>query len=226
MDLFDQRKENRSLTSIIFERVREDILNGKYANGDKIVEAKLADELGVSRTPVREALKQLELDGLVESLPNRGVVVKGITTQDIEDIYAIRLAIEAIAARWSVERMDDEEIEQLKEIYDLMEFYTFKEDVEKTFELNTKFHETMYRGTKSRYLEHVLKDFQLFIKSTRSESLKSEGRIDRALKEHKFILEAFLERNTEKAVEAVVNHIVNSRTNVSMILDEKRQKGK
>lgn len=226
MDLFDQRKENRSLTSIIFERVREDILNGKYANGDKIVEAKLADELGVSRTPVREALKQLELDGLVESLPNRGVVVKGITTQDIEDIYSIRLAIEAIAARWSVERMEDEEIEQLKEIYDLMEFYTFKEDVEKTFELNTKFHETMYRGTKSRYLEHVLKDFQLFIKSTRSESLKSEGRIDRALKEHKFILEAFLERNTEKAVEAVVNHIVNSRTNVSMILDEKRQKNK
>lgn len=224
MDLFDQRKENRSLTSIIFERVREDILNGKYANGDKIVEAKLADELGVSRTPVREALKQLELDGLVESLPNRGVVVKGITTQDIDDIYAIRLAIEAIAAKWAVERMEDDEVEQLKEIYDLMEFYTFKEDVEKTFELNTKFHETMYRGTKSRYLEHVLKDFQLFIKSTRSESLKSEGRIDRALKEHKHIVDAFKERNADKAVEAVVNHIVNSRTNVSRIMDEKKNR--
>lgn len=224
MDLFDQRKENRSLTSIIFERVREDILNGKYANGDKIVEAKLADELGVSRTPVREALKQLELDGLVESLPNRGVVVKGITTQDIDDIYAIRLAIEAIAAKWAVERMEDDEVEQLKEIYDLMEFYTFKEDVEKTFELNTKFHETMYRGTKSRYLEHVLKDFQLFIKSTRSESLKSEGRIDRALKEHKYIVDAFKERNADKAVEAVVNHIVNSRTNVSRIMDEKKNR--
>lgn len=224
MDLFDQRKENRSLTSIIFERVREDILNGKYANGDKIVEAKLADELGVSRTPVREALKQLELDGLVESLPNRGVVVKGITTQDIDDIYSIRLAIEAIAAKWAVERMDNEEVEQLKEIYDLMEFYTFKEDVEKTFELNTKFHETMYRGTKSRYLEHVLKDFQLFIKSTRSESLKSEGRIDRALKEHKHIVDAFKERNSDKAVEAVVNHIVNSRTNVNRIMDEKKNR--
>lgn len=224
MDLFDQRKENRSLTSIIFERVREDILNGKYANGDKIVEAKLADELGVSRTPVREALKQLELDGLVESLPNRGVVVKGITTQDIDDIYAIRLAIEAIAAKWAVERMEDDEVEQLKEIYDLMEFYTFKEDVEKTFELNTKFHETMYRGTKSRYLEHVLKDFQLFIKSTRSESLKSEGRIDRALKEHKHIVDAFKERNADKAVDAVVNHIVNSRTNVNRIMDEKKNR--
>jgi DNA-binding GntR family transcriptional regulator len=218
MDLFDQRKENRSLTAIIFERVREDILNGKYANGDKIVEAKLAEELGVSRTPVREALKQLELDGLVESMPNRGVIVKGITDQDIEDIYTIRLAIEAIAARWAVERMDDSEVEQLKEIYDLMEFYTFKEDVEKTFELNTKFHETMYRGTKSRYLEHVLKDFQLFIKSTRNESLKSEGRIDRALEEHKFILDSFLNRDPERAVDAIVNHIVNSRNNVSKLM--------
>ncbi len=219
MDLFDQRKENRSLTAIIFERVREDILSGKYVNGDKIVEAKLAEELGVSRTPVREALKQLELDGLVESLPNRGVIVKGITDQDIEDIYSIRLAIEAIAARWAVERMEDSEVEQLKEIYDLMEFYTFKEDVQKTFELNTKFHETMYRGTKSRYLEHVLKDFQLFIKSTRNESLKSEGRIDRALEEHKRILDAFHDRNPEQAVEAIVGHLVNSRNNVSKLIE-------
>jgi DNA-binding GntR family transcriptional regulator len=219
MDLFDQRKENRSLTAIIFERVREDILSGKYVNGDKIVEAKLAEELGVSRTPVREALKQLELDGLVESLPNRGVIVKGITDQDIEDIYSIRLAIEAIAARWAVERMEDSEVEQLKEIYDLMEFYTFKEDVQKTFELNTKFHETMYRGTKSRYLEHVLKDFQLFIKSTRNESLKSEGRIDRALEEHKRILDAFFNRDPEQAVEAIVGHLVNSRNNVSKLIE-------
>lgn len=221
MDLFDQRKENRSLTAIIFERVREDILNGKYSNGDKIVEAKLAEELGVSRTPVREALKQLELDGLVESLPNRGVVVKGITDQDIVDIYTIRLATEAIAARWAVERMDDSEIEQLKEIYDLMEFYTFKEDVEKTFELNTKFHETMYRGTKSRYLEHVLKDFQLFIKSTRNESLKSEGRIDNALEEHKRILDAFMRRDADSAVDALVNHIINSKNNVSSLMEKK-----
>ncbi len=221
MDLFDQRKENRSLTAIIFERVREDILNGKYSNGDKIVEAKLAEELGVSRTPVREALKQLELDGLVESLPNRGVIVKGITDQDIVDIYTIRLATEAIAARWAVERMDDSELEQLKEIYDLMEFYTFKEDVEKTFELNTKFHETMYRATKSRYLEHVLKDFQLFIKSTRNESLKSEGRIDRALEEHKRILDAFMRRDADSAVDALVNHIINSRNNVSSLIEKK-----
>lgn len=215
MDLFDQKKENKSLTSLIFDKIREDILNDKYKTGDKIVEAKLADELGVSRTPVREALKQLELDGLVDNIPNRGVIVKGITNQDILDIYTIRVAMEGIAARWAVERMGDEIVEELKEIYDLMEFYTFKKDVDKIFELNTKFHETIYTATKSRYLEQVLRGFQLFIKSTRNKSLKCEGRSEEALIEHKAILEGFIEHDPSKAYTATVAHIEKSRKNAT-----------
>ncbi len=213
MDLFDQKKENKSLTSIIFEKIREDILNGMYDPGEKIVEAKLADELGVSRTPVREALKQLELDGLVENIPNRGVIVKGVTAQDIKDIYTIREAIEGIAAKWSVERMSQEELDSLKEIYELMEFYTFKNDVDKIFELNTRFHELIYMATNSRFLEHVLRDFQLFIKTTRYESLKSEGRMENTLKEHKEILDAFINRDQETAVKKIIEHISHSKEN-------------
>jgi len=213
MDLFDQKKENKSLTSIIFEKIREDILNGMYDPGEKIVEAKLADELGVSRTPVREALKQLELDGLVENIPNRGVIVKGVTAQDIKDIYTIRQAIEGIAAKWSVARMSQEELDSLKEIYELMEFYTFKKDVDKIFELNTRFHELIYMATNSRFLEHVLRDFQLFIKTTRYESLKSEGRMEHTLQEHKEILDAFINRDGEKAVEKIIEHISHSKDN-------------
>lgn len=219
MDLFDQKKENKSLATMIFDKIREDIINSKYQNGEKIVEAKLAEELGVSRTPVREALKQLELDGLVESMPNRGVVVKGVTKQDIEDIYAIRYAIEAIAVKWSIERMSEEDVEKLKEIYELMEFYSFKKDVEKVFELNTKFHETIYNSTKSRYLEHVLRDFQLFIKSTRSKSLKCEGRVETALEEHRHILEAIQSKDVDKAVEAIQKHVIHSRMNVAKAND-------
>ncbi len=221
MDLFDQKKENKSLTSLIFDKIREDILNNKYTAGDKIVEAKLAEELGVSRTPVREALKQLELDGLVDNIPNRGVVVKGISNQDIHDIYSIRVAIEGIAARWAVERMDDSVIEDLKEIYDLMEFYTFKNDIDKILELDTKFHETIYSATESRYLEQVLRDFQLFIKSTRSLSLQCLGRSKDALEEHKAILEGFIEKDAEKAYEASVKHIEGSRRNAQKFNNSK-----
>lgn len=210
-NIFSGKKENKSLTSIIFDKIREDILLGKYSRGDKIVEAKLADELGVSRTPVREALKQLELDGLVDNIPNRGVIVKGISKQDIRDIFTLRLAIEGIAVRWAIERMDDEDLDKLKEIFELMEFYTFKKDVDKIAELNTQFHETIYNATKSRYLEHVLTDFQYFMKTTRYKSLSSPGRLESALGEHKKVLEAFIERDIERATEALLTHVNHSK---------------
>lgn len=215
MDLIDQKRENKSLTSIIFEKIREDILNGAYEVDGKIVEAKLAEGLGVSRTPVREALKQLELDGLVENIPNRGVIVRGISSQDVEDIYTIREAIEGIAAKWSVERISDKELDDLKEIYELMEFYTVKNDINRIFELNTRFHELIYQATKSRFLEHVLRDFQLFLKSTRYASLLVEGRLEKTLKEHKAIIDAFIERDTEKAISAVIEHVRQARANMN-----------
>lgn len=219
MDLFDQKKENKSLTSLIFEKIREDILNGRYACGDKLVEIKLADELGVSRTPVREALKQLELDGLVDNIPNRGVVVKGITKEDIDDILTIRLCIEGLVGQWAAERITDIEIKQLEEIYDLMEFYSSKKDVDKLFELNTKFHETLYHIAKSRYLEGILNDFQLFIKSARNSSLKVEGRMECALDEHKNIVNALREHDVERTKEALIKHITNSNNNIKSLVN-------
>jgi len=213
MDILNDRKDNKSLTSIIFNKIRDDILSGKYKRGEKIVEAKLAEDFGVSRTPVREALKQLELDGLVDNIPNRGVIVKGVLKQDIIDIFTIRLAIEPIAIEWAIERMCEEDIEKLREIYELMEFFTFKKDVEKISELNTKFHETIYKSTKSRYLEHVLTDYQYFMKNMRYKSLRAPGRLESALEEHKEILESLIEKNVERGKAAIIKHVSNSLKN-------------
>jgi len=224
MDLFDQKKENKSLTSLIFEKIREDILNGRYATGDKLVEIKLADELGVSRTPVREALKQLELDGLVDNIPNRGVVVKGISKEDIDDILTIRLSIEGLVGQWAAERVTDQEIRELEEIYDLMEFYVTKGDVDKLFELNTKFHETLYHITKSRYLESVLNDFQLFIKTARNNSLRSEGRLKDTIEEHRIIVEAIKNHDVEATRNALIVHISNSNENIKKLVKIEEEK--
>lgn len=212
-NIFNEKKGSKSLTSMIFEKIREDILVGEYISGEKIVEAKLAEEFGVSRTPVREALKQLELDGLVDNIPNRGVIVKGISKQDIDDIFAIRIAIEGIAAKWAIERMEESDLEKMKEIFELMEFYTFKKDVDKIAELNTKFHEIIYNATKSRYLEHVLTDFQFFMKTTRYKSLSSPGRMESTLEEHREVLDAFMHKDIDRAVKAILEHISNSREN-------------
>ncbi len=212
-DLFNDDNTGLSLTTKIFNILREDILNGRYKEGEKLVEIKLAEELGVSRTPVREALKQLELDGIVGNIPNRGVTVLGISKQDIEDIYEIRTAIEGIATRWAVERITNEELRTLKEIFELMEFYTSKQDIEKFGELNTKFHETIYCATKSRYLEQVLKDFQYYMKKMRRKSLQVKGRIQKSLNEHKAILDAFIARDQDAAEKALAIHVSNSKKN-------------
>ena len=101
---FDTR-DSISLTTKVFRYLRDGIIEGRYQSGDYLVETKLAEELGVSRTPIREALKQLELEDLAESIPNRGVRVKGISQEDIDDIYTIRHHLEGLAAYWAAQRI-------------------------------------------------------------------------------------------------------------------------
>lgn len=120
-----------SLTDEIADIVRERILKGEYEIGEKIKENQIATELRVSRTPIREAFKLLENEGLIDYIPNRGCFAKGFTKQDVEDIYAVREALEEMAVRWAVARITEDEIKEMEEQCDLMEFYTRKKDKKK-----------------------------------------------------------------------------------------------
>lgn len=200
-----------SLSSLLFYKIREDILNGKFATGQKITEQKLCQEYNVSRTPVREAFKQLELEGLIENIPNRGAFVLGFTEQDIEDIYELRKAYEIIAIRWAIERITEDEMHELQEAYDLMEFYTIKKEAERMLSINTRFHEIIYKSTHSRFLEQILRSYQFYIKKTREVALQDEGKMNNVISEHKIILEAFKEKNIESGTKAIIMHLDNSR---------------
>ena len=114
--------QDHSLSGRVFQKIREDILNGKYKENDELRENTIGKELGVSRTPVREALRQLELEGLVTIIPNRGAYVTGISQKDIWDIYMIRSHLEGLCARWATEHITDEQMEKLEEILMLSEF--------------------------------------------------------------------------------------------------------
>lgn len=137
-----------SLTDEIADIVRERILKGEYEIGEKIKENQIASELRVSRTPIREAFKLLENEGLIDYIPNRGCFAKGFTKQDVEDIYAVREALEEMAVRWAVARISENEIDEMEEQCDLMEFYTRKKDKKKVMEMNTSFHEVIYASAK------------------------------------------------------------------------------
>ncbi|KMT22695.1 GntR family transcriptional regulator [Clostridium cylindrosporum] len=214
MKEFSSNDDKYSLRGRVYNRVRESILDGTYKSGENLIEMRLAQELNVSRTPVREAIRQLELEGLVESIPNKGVIVKGITQKDMKDIYKIRLLLEGLAAKWSVNEISDESIKELQETFELMEFYTNKGDIENIERLNTKFHQIIYESTKSNVLLHILKDFQVYVKLARHESLAIPGRMKESLKEHSEILDAIKNRDYVQAERYLTNHVENSSKNV------------
>ncbi len=213
-DLTKEVSDKYSLQGRVFHKIREDILNGKYKSGDSIKEVVVSKELGVSRTPVREALKQLELEGLVISIPNKGTVVAGITEQDIIDIYAIRSLIEGLAARWAAIRISEEQLKQLEEIIELTEFYASKHNVEHLHELDTQFHEIIYEASNSKPLKHILSDFHIYVQRARMESIAIPGRDLKSAQEHKAILKALKGRNPEEAEKLTNQHVKNVAENM------------
>ena len=148
-----------SLREKVFLQLEEDIISGMYKAGEKLTESMLSQKLQVSRTPVREAIRQLELEGLVESIPNKAIIVTGVTREDIEDIYEIRIAIEGLAARRAAQNITEEELERLKEITDLQEFYTMKQDMKQLVKTDGDFHETTFRAAGSKTLKNILSTF-------------------------------------------------------------------
>ncbi|MCR4434657.1 MAG: GntR family transcriptional regulator [Clostridiales bacterium] len=209
----EESGNNSSLRARVFNQLQNDILNGKYQYGESLIETKLCDELGVSRTPIREAIRQLELEGLVMSIPNKGTIVKGITSKDIEDIWTIRMMIEGLAARWATEKMTPEELEELKEAVELEEFYTQKNGVEQLLKFDSRFHEIMYRASKSNPLMQTLSAFHHYIRRARSASLCSPGRARKVLEEHKAILQAMMEGDADKAEKLTIEHVRNASLN-------------
>ena len=200
--------ENYSLRGQVFHVIREDILKGRYKENDELREATLGKELGVSRTPVREALRQLELEGLVKIIPNRGAFVTGITEKDVCDIYMIRSVLEGLCVQMAAEHMTKERIDELEEVLVLAEYYLEKGNMEQLTELDGKFHQILYTASGSRILDHVLSDFHKYVQLARRNSVKTESRAQKSLEEHREILEALKENDAEKAERLANTHIL------------------
>lgn len=200
-----------NLSNSLFHQLRTDILQGKLKPGEKLTEQRVCQEYVVSRTPVREAFQKLENDGLIETIPNRGAFVVGVTDRDIADMYELRKAYEAIAVRWAIERITDEEFEQLKEAYEFMEFYTMKKDIEKMLNINMQFHQLIYNAAHNRMLLHTLTNFQVYTKQRRGSKTYADNYLEEVLSEHHEIFQAFVDRDPDAASDAVTRHLENAK---------------
>lgn len=203
-----------SLRGKVFHKLREDILNGKYKQNEELREAAVGEELGVSRTPVREAFRQLELEGLIQMVPNKGAYVTGITLKDVQDIYMIRSLLEGLCAKWATEHITEEQLSEMEENIYLTEFHQKKGHMEQFAALDNRFHEIMYEACNSKILEHTLKDFHQYVYRVRKKTLANGTRGEASCREHKEIMEAIKEKDAKKAQMLANKHMINAYENM------------
>lgn len=209
-----------SLSAKVFEELEDGILSGQIPSGESLIELKLSSEMGVSRTPVREAIRMLEQKGLVQIIPNKGAVVLGISEKDLKDIYTIRMYIEGLASRWAAENINEEQMRELTEIVDLQEFYNIKQANGKINDLDSRFHEKIYEISGSRTLQHTLSDLHHMIQRYRKLSFSTQGRAQKAIQEHREILDAICRHDEGEAERLTIQHIANARENLLHIIKE------
>lgn len=203
-----------SLRGRVFHKLREDILSGKYEEHEELKEVAIGEELGVSRTPVREAFRQLELEGLIQIIPNKGAYVTGITEKDVKDIYMIRSMLEGLCARLATEHITKEQLEELEENIYLAKFHADKGHLEQLAELDNRFHEVLYEACDSKMLEHQLKDFHQYVWRVRKKTLSSANRGPKSNEEHEGILEAIKAGDAKLAEQLANKHMINAYENM------------
>lgn len=202
-----------SIADQVFDELERDILSGAYERGEILTEIKLSERMGVSRTPIREALRRLAQERIIE-LTTKGIKVIGINQGDIADICEIRLRLEGLAARWAAERATDEEILELKKHLELQEFYTSKGDAESLKNTDTQFHQTIYALCGSPTMRDTLEPLHRKLLKYRRVSYTSTNRAQHSLDEHRAIFEAIANHDGDQAEKLTLLHVQNARDSI------------
>ena len=207
-----------SLADCVFDKLENDILSGKYAYGEVLTEARLSEELGVSRTPIREAIRRLEQEHILEDT-SRGLVVVGISREDMLDIYEIRHQLEGMAARRAAASITPETLVDMKEVLDLQRFYIESEkepgeNSDQIKNLDSRFHELLYTSCGSLTLQNVLVPLHRKAQKYRRASVEKRSRAEASVREHRAIYEAIAAGNAQEAEQQMIRHIENARKSI------------
>ncbi len=214
-----QGNTNRSRADDVSNHIREAIRTGRYAPGERIRETEVASWLGVSRTPVREALRRLESEGLLGFESWRGVVVAKLDRQQVSELYAMREVLEGAAARLAARHIDDAEIEVLSMLLDRADAAANAPD--KLAAVNRQFHETIYAAAHNRYLLQTLEQLRNALALLRGTTFAVPGRAGVAAQEHRQIVEEIRNRDPDRAEEAARSHIAAAhRARLRLMIEE------
>lgn len=209
------------LRDVVFRTLRQAILRGELKPGERLMEIKLANKLGVSRTPIREAIRKLELEGLVIMIPRKGAEVADITEKSLTDVLEVRRALEELSARLACDRITEEEIQELINAADTFRKTLKSKDITVIAEADVHFHDVIYTATKNQKLIQLLNNLHEQMYRYRIEYLKNKEVYPQLLKEHEEIITHIRKREKENAVQIVCRHIDNQ---VDAVMDKIRMK--
>jgi DNA-binding GntR family transcriptional regulator len=202
----------KPLRELVLEAIREAIKNGTLQPRERLMEIQLADDLGVSRTPVREALRKLEQEGFIVMVPRKGAYVSDLSMKDVADVFEIRAALDGLAGGLAAERITEDELDLMERMLVEKGEAINQHDIDKLVEADTRFHEAMYMASRNERLSNIISNLREQIQRFRLTSLSVPGRSEDSLKEHRQILEAIQARDIQLARQLAQEHIENAET--------------
>ena len=209
------------LRDVVFNTLRQAILRGELKPGERLMEIQLANKLGVSRTPIREAIRKLELEGLVLMIPRKGAEVAEITEKNMLDLLEVRRALEELAVKLACERITEEEIQELKDAADAFQKILSAKDITKIAEADEAFHDVIFKSTGNDRLIQLLNSLREQMYRYRLEYLKREEYHPQLLEEHQQIIDRITRKDQSEAAELIDRHIGNQ---VDVMLEMIRHK--
>ena len=209
------------LREVVFETLRDAIRKGILKPGERLMEIHLAEQLGVSRTPVREAIRKLELEGYVIMMPRRGTYVSNLSIKDINEVFEIRTSLDSLASGLAAERITDDELEQLQRLLVIIGEAIKERDMDKIVEADTKFHDLLYQASRNNRLVGIIHNLREQLTSFRAKSMAYPGRLEETLEEHRRIVDTIAQGNVEAAQKASEYHMERSEHTLLLSMEDK-----
>ena len=226
MNEFAKENENEylPLRDVVFNTLRRSILTGELKPGERLMEIHLADKLGVSRTPIREAIRKLEMEGLVTMIPRRGAEVAQITEKNLKDVLEVRRALDALAVELACDRITEEELEQLKAACDTFEAATRKGNINELARADVHLHDIILMASGNERLVQMISNLSQQMYRYRLEYVKDESSYEQLIREHRVIYEAIRDRDKETGAKRMKLHIDNQEKAVMRMITERKRK--
>lgn len=209
-----QLENYKPLRELVFEHIKHAIITGELKPGERLMEVQLAEKLGVSRTPVREAIRKLELEGLVVMVPRKGAFVSDVSLKDIIDVFEVRETLEGLASYLAAERITKEEIENLNEILNKTKENVEKGDSRGIIECDVKFHDAVFNASRNEKLIQIMANLQEHIHRFRIIYVNMAERANKLVEEHGELLQAIKTGNAQKAKKLAIKHVENIQNEV------------